>query len=393
MDQVSEEGFRSVIRSFNWYLKRNKSYGVTEFNTWATNHATEITAIKSKIVGFDYSNLVKSTETYFNHLNNKIQSVDETFLKQYDDLEIFLDSDVMSRHQEIFLKDKVEPLENATANLAKLNLKTTVNVDNLTGNEEDINEWIESFERISNASGWTKEIRSIKLPTYLKETALMVWQSLSSTDKNDYDKIKSSILKELTVPELEEETFHSKQQKESETVIEYYFTLAKLATKAYPDLKHEDREKIILKKFINSVLPKIKKILLVADPKTSEAVKQMARRAEACLKEEENSKQINAVITPDIKEKLDRRSRWSSESSQGSQRGSGDRRRSPTPFRRNMQNSRSRGSGSMECFKCKQKGHMAKDCSNNRSSFDEKKKTICFKCNKPGHIASKCWSK
>ena len=64
----------------------------------------------------------------------------------------------------------------------KLNLKSTINIKNLTGNDDSVEEWLEAFERIGSASGWNYEIHSIKLPNYLKETSLLIRNSLNKTD-------------------------------------------------------------------------------------------------------------------------------------------------------------------------------------------------------------------
>ena len=37
-----------------------------------------------------------------------------------------------------------------------------MNIENLTGNEEDIDDWFEAFERNCNANGWNDDIKSIK---------------------------------------------------------------------------------------------------------------------------------------------------------------------------------------------------------------------------------------
>ena len=65
MDNTSMQGFKSFIRSINWYLSRNKQYGKTEYDNWKSQHDTELNQIKTKLAGIAFATVSKSIDTYF----------------------------------------------------------------------------------------------------------------------------------------------------------------------------------------------------------------------------------------------------------------------------------------------------------------------------------------
>ena len=46
--------------------------------------------------------------------------------------------------------------------------------------EEDLEEWFDNFESISESVGGTAAIKEIKLPTYLRGSALLVWENFKT---------------------------------------------------------------------------------------------------------------------------------------------------------------------------------------------------------------------
>jgi len=57
--------------------------------------------------------------------------------------------------------------------------------------------WFDNFDRIANSNSWTNEIKAFKLPCYLKDTTLLIWQNCTATDKKDYMALKKNILTKL----------------------------------------------------------------------------------------------------------------------------------------------------------------------------------------------------
>jgi hypothetical protein len=394
MEGETAELFRSVVRSLNWYIKMKLPYTQASLTNRKATKSTICDGIVGKHADFAYG-------TYFEYIGNRLtiealNTHDLYFITHFDQLEQFHDSeDLIKTNEKVLKKDSARANDipaSLTEHMSKLNLKTTINIDNLTGNDDDVEEWFETFERIGSASGWNYEIQSIKLPNYLKETALLIWNSLSKADKVDYSKTKAAIINECTIPDMLEETFHSKRQKPTEGVIEYYFLLNKLARRCYPDMQTETFNKMILKKYINSVLPKYKKLLLVADPQTNDEAKKMAKRAELCEKQEEGHSLTNTV-TKASSDKDDSYKRYSRPKNNQTYRmtdqrispepsQSPERRRSPARMR-----SPTPGKAPLFCVYCKKDNHDVDKCFK-RIAFE--KSVICRICDQKGHIARRC---
>ena len=86
IDQVIKE-FKSVIRSINWYIKRNKQYESTQFDTWKKCNAAGAQTITTALTTFTIDTLVTDVEAYFKHLDtNKVDldSEDKIFLSGFE---------------------------------------------------------------------------------------------------------------------------------------------------------------------------------------------------------------------------------------------------------------------------------------------------------------------
>jgi hypothetical protein len=394
MDQNSVTAFRSVIRSLNWYNSRNRTYGEQEYNTWSSQHDANITAIKTKIPGFAFSTLTKSIETYFSHLETNggiTEASDLNFIKKFDDLALIADSEVLSKLQTNIFDLPTIPSA-LSESLAKLNIKTPIVIDNLTGEEEDLLDWFDSFDRTAQSCGWSEGIKGAKIANYLKATALQVWENMLTADKTSYEKIKKEIIKQLANEDNFDEEFHNKTQKESEGIISYSYTLIKLANRGFPSMDKEEKDKMILKKFIKSVLPKYKQAFAIANPTTLELAKDIAKRTELATKEEENnrilladSKNIETRSEPNKFHRESRKTYYNKNSYQ----------RNQTPGE--TTNNQGRNRSPITCFNCGEKGHIKRNCRSERKMSRSKSPNTrpqnCFNCGKPGHLAANCWTK
>jgi hypothetical protein len=209
MNSIAVE-FRSVIRSLNWYLKRNKSYGNDQLINWQKTNAGYNTKITTALTDFDLDHLKTAVETYFKYLdvsNIMLEAEDKYFLTNFENLELF-----MINEELIKLKEKYILEDEVITNFQKLNLNIHLNIETLDGSEEEIEDWFENFERIGLSNGWTNEIKALKLPCHLKETALLIWQNCNPKEKKDYNAIKRQILLKLLPVESKELLFYSRKQ-------------------------------------------------------------------------------------------------------------------------------------------------------------------------------------
>ena len=90
--------FKSVIRSINWYIKRNKQYESAQFDTWKKSNAAIATTITTAVTTFSFDTLITNVEDYFKHIDaNKIEldPEDKIFLSGFENLELFMVNDTL----------------------------------------------------------------------------------------------------------------------------------------------------------------------------------------------------------------------------------------------------------------------------------------------------------
>ena len=376
IDQVIKE-FKSVIRSINWYIKRNKQYESTQFDTWKKGNAAGAQTITTALTTFTIDTLVTDVEAYFKHLDtNKVDldSEDKIFLSGFENLELFMINDTLFQLQKKLLIHSDE----VATNFSKMNINVNINIDCLDGSEEDLDDWFDNFERIGNSNGWTNEIKAYKLPCYLKDTALLIWQSIGPVNRKDYNAIKSDIIKKLTPTESLEFAFYSRKQKPTESTIEYSLKLEKLARKAFGNV---NKDNDILKIFWDGLKYEIRKLIITAIPKNIAEALEYAQKAEKLIGRE--SKQLPNKIEDVVPINAIQTNKPRSPSRSPSPHRY--KERSKTPYKRST-------SPSLKCYKCEKPGHIASEC-RTKTPSSAKRSTNCYKCGKPGHIAAKCYSK
>ena len=366
----------SLVRSLNWYLQRKKEYGETEFNKWKTSNAAKNNSIKAKINNFDFNTLVKCIQDYFKLLDAKATQLDKAhlyFLENYENLEIFMIDETLES-----LRTKHCAVADIGTAFAKMSLNVNINIENLSGAEDEwleMEDWFENFERIGNSNGWTNEVKALKLPCYLKDTALLVWQNQSTTAKDNYVESKKNIINKLKPDESMEQLFFSKKQKSSESVIEFGLGLEKLAKRIFPG---QNKEKELVNVYWKGLLPSVRKLTLTASPTKLKDAIEIAKRAEQFYKEQDKlTQKAQEKESPKVNSVESRRNTRPSRSSSRDRSGSGGRRQH-SPVKGNA------------CYRCGKEGHIARNC---RDRSPTPRRTECFKCGKRGHVAKNCRSK
>ena len=147
-----------------------------------------------------------------------------------------------------------------------MKISAKINIDRLAGDEEDISEWFDTVERLATAEGWNKTTLGTRIPSYLTDTALLIWKNMK-INRTNYDEIKRVIIKELEVDRSYLSEFCTRTKKDTETVVEFSHKLQLLCDKA--GLDPSIRDKTLLKQFWECMDAKIKRLVLSQTPANS----------------------------------------------------------------------------------------------------------------------------
>ena len=165
MNENTLNNFIFVLRSMNFYgvKKPPVQYTQTTYNAWLANHANEETEIKKTHPNFGFRDIPMVTLEYFEYKlnNNKVfERHDNTFLNVMGNLDIFVDSDGLedikfdlqarTNHPNMINTASPQGLENQLQNMR---ISSKINVEKLSGADEDISEWFDTFERLATAEG------------------------------------------------------------------------------------------------------------------------------------------------------------------------------------------------------------------------------------------------
>lgn len=415
MDNNSYNACKSFIKNLNWFLQRDKQYLEANFNTWKGKNPVVYQAFKDTIADFDFSKIDQLVAKYFKYiLENRDNDVNPTvledfekkFLLEKDNLEILFENDSLEQSKIELIGVEIEnkEVEKVTEAVKNFKISSKILIDNLTGTEDDLNDWFEKFEIKGNAADWNDDVKGIRLPAYLSDIALTVWKTQSAGDKINYNKSKKHILKNLMKEENFEQDFYGRKQNDIESVLEFYYKLTSLGDKIFES--EEKKKSSILKVFWNGLRPNIKRMVIGAEvPTKIEVAVEIAKKTEKFLLEEENE---NTKLVTKV-EKSDRisRNRLIKETNGDSRRSLS---RSPSitdrPNNRSMTPFNGARSNIFRCFNCNGIGHMARDCFGRRdfnNGFNKNRDfnvgnwkrpiVTCDFCNKKGHLADKCYAR
>ena len=233
----------------------------------------------------------------------------------------------------------------------------------LTENE-DIEEYLTTFERMMTVYGVHEDWWAIKLAPQLIGRALEAYAALSNTAAADYKEVKRAIFRRYDIgEETYRQRFRSTTKKEGESYTELATRLSTLANTWLTgcDSASAVIEKLVVEQFLDVVPSELRIWLCERKPATGV---QAAALAE------------NYILAR--------------------------RRKRPDGMKRNMQKRDRLGRDTIRCFGCNQEGHIVAQCPNKPQSkvsetdnkpenkLEQSRKPKCFSCGERGHLARNC---
>lgn len=281
----------------------------------------------------------------------------------------------MMRQQMELLKTIVtDAQERGEKTALKLERDRDVKVAKLT-EEDDIEAYLTTFERLMKAYEVKKERWSFKLAPQLVGKAQQAYAAMAPDEAMDYDKVKRAILRRYDITEESyRQRFRALKRKEEETSREVGARLRDLADKWLKDCTsvEEVKDQIVLEQLINTLPADIQVWVKERKPKSSEEASQLADDYVQARKQ--NSKETE---TPGSKrstterqtqgpcEKCGKMGHQTRNCFSGSQRTE-QRPRGATNYQQQRPRDRSRRDiRDVQCFNCHKKGHYSLNCPNN----------------------------
>lgn len=399
--------YKSLIRSMLAVASKKqtdkKVYDNTKFTAWGNRAADKLISIKKTHVDFAFDQIPAVTVEFYTYAKDNNYPLDgymTNFLAVFGELDVFDDCEELENLRDHYLGfndltmglANVSLLDGSGAAILHTRVADKIVIDKLTGKEEDVPEWFNDFSRLAVGASWTQVICGQKVSQYLDGDALNVWKQMPA-NQNDFDAVKAHLIDQFK-PLVDFMTqFCTRKQKNGESVLQFGLALKHLSKVA----NVATNTVLVQRLFWDGLSLEIRKLVVSSKPGTLDEAIAVAREAEKLVVEPQVlDKVIFEVnsITSDNRDMVprgrstthdhDSRKRFSSRHS-GSSQSSRDRRsnrnswhRSPGPRRR------SRTPGDVVCYKCQQRGHMARECRNERVAV------TCYKCRKTGHIARNC---
>ena len=134
---------------------------------------------------------------------------------------------------------------------------------------QDVTEFFKKYEIVSFAKELTEAQMARWVPMYLQGPAMMFYEGLDDGEKLNYEHVKSLMLRqfgELDSRAVLVARLHATVQREGESVIRFTNRFEEIARRAYADMRGEHIKTLTLLQYQNSLLPHIRKHVLLKQP-------------------------------------------------------------------------------------------------------------------------------
>jgi hypothetical protein len=244
-----------------------------------------------------------------------------------------------------------DTLARLTTALQSIGGSNSISIDPLRSSEQDIEEWFNTYDRLTACNDWDDTKKGKRLPSFFREQIVTYWEQMPENCQHDYALIKKFIIgrtrPENAIDKYVRQFYNLTQGNES--VEQFNSKLVKLAKKA--QIKEEQR---LVSQFTTGLRLELRKMMGPSKFKSLSEAARAAKRAEG-LEEEEKAEstqfkeQINAV--------------------QPTKPGG--------PNNSSKDESSAKDIKSIRCYRCGEIGHIASECELNGSGkFEKFKKRV-----------------
>jgi len=401
MDAKLRNSFQVLCKSLTWYAIRSKAFKQEAYDNWQAKYGQDFAEIEShNNNSFTYKELPTIVDKIFNIIFTSKDTITENeskFLQHFGNLDIFDDCETLISYalDNINLNASTSasqssqiqaPTQTQTQIVQASPSANKIDIELLSEDTTNIEDWFTNYERLSTAAGWNTKIKGEKLNIYLKDNSLKVWRTLEQNLQSNYDEIKKAILTMLNATDDDdaERKFFTKNQQEDESVTDFALNLRLCHQKAFGNKAIDpDMQSKLLKRFIDGANSEIKTSLLTATITDMTKALELAQKIEKNLKEKMKKIEINiAKQAPQPHQsRSNSRDQHSGSRYASQQRSSSRRFTQRQPFRGKSRGRFQTNNEKPKCFHCQKPGHIRKQC----------RKLICNNCSGIGHNESECW--
>lgn len=302
-----------------------------------------------------------------------------------------------------------------------------------------VNRFVEKLEaRIALCKWDTQQVRCVLLEL-LQGPALQAYREMTKTQKGNpeevFVKLKELFGNATHQRQLARSAFQAATQRESETVVQFYWRLKGLLQSGYSDLSSSDADTRMHEKLLGSMLPKYQYMINCLPHDTVEEVMSLAKRLElsslrgpteivnamgmtpANATQSDKVSAETAVEYPNVKkgesgvtdrisemqtrllsieEKLNQMSlatvepakRHTNNHPQQKRQQNAQKVKPDAAFHSNMVSRNQSLKPKVTCFHCGKVGHVIAQC---YAKQETQTRPMCGFCGKPGHVASSCF--